>query len=883
MSINPSTLIVHGRVAMRTSKLAAARSRRHGLRVMTFEQLAVRLAGGFTQAIDADLLRAAIQTALPTVDMGELEAIKNLPGMVSAAVDTLRKAWHAGIELTDRAGQHPRLAAMARLEKAVLEHLPKSMLRPMDIVAAAMGRLAHAPAVLGTVEIAGLTELEPCWQALLVELVRHVPVQWNAGPRTVPGWLEGSAVNVVIEEAQKPEVNVVSCATAYHEAIEALRWARQLLAAGVKPADIAIAAASPSEYDDQFLALRADANLEIHFVHGVRTVTTREGQAAAALADIIVRGLSRTKLRRLAVLSGEAKAFRSLPDGWFKVLPSEAPLGTLSAWLQYLSRLQREDWPDGIDHTPTLRAAIELLDQGTAAVDGAGEAFLSGRALVIWRKAQKAGPATSIDMALAQLKHDDGLEACVSVAWMPASALAASPRPYVRLIGLNSSRWPRGIVEDRLIPDHIVPTGVIDPLSVNLADRRDFDTILKTSAKQLVLSRSRRDMEGRLLGRSPLLARYKTESYLQRHAVPVHAFSETDRLMARPAEFAKLPQAESAMGCWRNWRRSELTAHDGLVRGNHPLLLKILDRTQSASSLKRLLRNPLSFLWTYGFHWSAPDASTEPLIIEPSDFGDLVHRALDDALRELDGAGGVTRATDAEIAAAIERASNSVAVQWELESAVPPEIIWQQTKYDVRDTAFKALTFRDKQIEGACSYGEVPFGGLEPRHGAKLPWDASAPVVIPGSGFNIAGYIDRLDVSADVSRALVRDYKTGKPPRTAIRLNGGSELQRCLYGFAVKALLGEEIAISASLLYPRADVNLELDNPQGAMTEIAAYLKAARESLAAGTAVLGPDTGGNYDELAFALPANAGATYCKRKAVAMAERLADLAPLWSAE
>ena len=48
-------------------------------------------------------------------------------------------------------------------------------------------------------------------------------------------------------------------------------------------------------------------------------------------------------------------------------------------------------------------------------------------------------------------------------------------------------------------------------------------------------------------------------------------------------------------------------------------------------------------------------------------------------------------------------------------------------------------------------------------------------------------------------------------------------------------------------------------------------------------ALLGPDTGGAYDDLAFALPANAGATYCKRKIVAATERLGDAAQVWEAQ
>ncbi len=588
-----STLVVHGRLAMREGRLAAARDGRHGLQVMSFEQAAVRLAGGFARPIDDESLRAAIQAVLPMTPMGELESIKALPGMIDAAVDTLHKAWRAGIDLAARAADHPRLAAIARLEATVLDQLPPGMMRPVDIVAAATNRIGHAPAVLGPIEIVGLTELSPCWRPLLQALTTHIPVRWAAGPRTVPAWLEGTSVHVSPAPTEAPGIRAVSAATAYHEAIEAMRWVRSLLASGVVPSEIAVATASPADYDDHFLALRLDANIDLHFVHGVRTVTTREGQAAAALADIIVRGLSQSRLRRLAALCRDSGPFEALPEGWLRVLPTDAPLSTPSAWNRLLARLKPEDWPDGADHALALRAAVELLARGPDAAAEIAEAFLKSRALEIWRKALLAGPAASIDATLETLKQDDGLEACVSVAWMPASALAASPRRFVRLLGLNSSRWPRGIAEDRLIPDHIIPTPVLDPLPVNLADRRDFETILATTADTVVLSRSRRDSDGRLLGRSPLLAGRGDETYLRRNAVPVHAFSETDRLMARSQEFGAEPQAVSAQGCWRDWRRSEITAHDGLIRADHPLVLAILGRTQSASSLRRLLRNPL--------------------------------------------------------------------------------------------------------------------------------------------------------------------------------------------------------------------------------------------------------------------------------------------------
>jgi hypothetical protein len=256
---------------------------------------------------------------------------------------------------------------------------------------------------------------------------------------------------------------------------------------------------------------------------------------------------------------------------------------------------------------------------------------------------------------------------------------------------------------------------------------------------------------------------------------------------------------------------------------------------------------------------------------------------LDRALRDLEAAGGLASAATEAIEAAVGRAAQAVATDWESERPVPPAVIWGRTLDDARVLAGRALTYGDDALPGARAYGEVPFGGSEPKTNADVPWDVSLPVTIPDTGFNIAGYIDRLDISGDGKRALVRDYKTGRPPRGDIRLNGGRELQRCLYAFAVKALLGDDVAISASLLYPREPVDLQLDDPEAVLTEITGYLRAARTSLAGGAALPGPDTGGDYDDLAFALPANAGATYCKRKMPAATERLGEVAQVWEAE
>src|SRR3954464_4802979 len=178
------TVVPYGRLAMRGAKLAAARGQQQGVQVLSFEQLVTRLAGGFARPIDADTLKQVLREVLPATPLGELDPIKALPGMAGAAAETLSKAWRAGIDLDQRASGQDRIRSIALLERAVLERLPPSMKRPLDLVATAMKRLAHAPAVLGPVEIVGLTELPPCWRPLLLALAHHVPVLWNAGPRS---------------------------------------------------------------------------------------------------------------------------------------------------------------------------------------------------------------------------------------------------------------------------------------------------------------------------------------------------------------------------------------------------------------------------------------------------------------------------------------------------------------------------------------------------------------------------------------------------------------------------------------------------------------------------------------------------------------------------
>jgi hypothetical protein len=107
------------------ARVNAARAGAHGIQILTMGQMAARLAGGFLAPIDSESLRDAVREALPETDLGELESIKTLPGMVRAAVSTLDKVWRADIDLSS--SSNPRLKELAALEENDLRRLPPSM------------------------------------------------------------------------------------------------------------------------------------------------------------------------------------------------------------------------------------------------------------------------------------------------------------------------------------------------------------------------------------------------------------------------------------------------------------------------------------------------------------------------------------------------------------------------------------------------------------------------------------------------------------------------------------------------------------------------------------------------------------------------------------
>lgn len=592
-----STVVIEGPLAFRMRRLAAARAGAAGLQLTTLPQLAARLAGGFTRPAALHELEPTIQQALAAGGYAELEPMLALPGTPHALLTTLRKIWDADLDLQALAPEAPRLADLALIERRIHAALPAGALTPRALRDEAMQRLQFTGAALGPIELEGHVEVPPVWRSLLDALADSADLGWRAPGISNHSWFRGKLIKVEDSPAAQPEL--VSCANPHAEVVEALRWMRALLASGnARPEEIAITAASPQAWDDHFVVLARTAGLPLHFSHGVPALSTRDGQVCAALADILLNGISQDRVRRLlGYATGQEAMLKELPRGWAAGLPSEAGLFEVDHWRSALA-LAAASCAGEPDPAPYLLPVIELLGAGVASAQKAGEGLLGSVSQGLWAEALRRAPPEALEYSIQELRVPDGRDPGVCAVWCPASHLAGAPRRWVRVIGMTSRAWPRAQTEDPVLPDHILARRLLDPDPLSERDRRAFGVIIRGASGGSVLSHSRRDAQGKPLAPSPLLRPFGPARVLRRDRIPAHAFSEADRLAAQPQEATVMPAVAAATQCWTHWRRPMVTAHDGRIRPGHPMIRRALDQTQSATSLRLLLRDPLGFVCT---------------------------------------------------------------------------------------------------------------------------------------------------------------------------------------------------------------------------------------------------------------------------------------------
>jgi PD-(D/E)XK nuclease superfamily len=879
--VSRSTFIVDGPLALRSRRLAAAREGAIGRDILTLPLLAARLAGGFIMPLGTDALFPAIQAALAAGEFKDIASVAGLPGMPRAVLQSLDATWRSDIDLASLPKDISRLADLDLIEARIRQGLPTGRMLPRDLRDAAMGGATQAKALLGPVTLSGLVSVDPIWRPLVNELARFTDVVWDLPSQTDHAWFRGTVRPRAPFTAQ---VSAEVSADPKSEVIEALRWARELLSSGrAKAEEIAIAATSTQDWDDHVLAYASNAGLPVHFSHGVPALSRPEGQACAALADVLTNGLSQERVWRLIRRLPNRPFLNTLPDDWFAGIPRSAGLRTLDHWQKALSAARTHRVIGDLAERIML-PILELVAQGPVAGREVGRLLFSGASLAMWDEALRSAPPHAIALSLQSLKVTDGRDPASNVVWCPASHLAASPRPFTRLLGLTSRSWPRSENDDPLIPDHVLSRRTLRPVTTSERDRLNFEVIRAGTRSVLVLSRPERSARGNILSPSALWP--ANQLVRKRDRIPEHAFSEPDRLLARPQDAGQLQHVRQSQLCWRNWQRHAThTVHDGLVTANHPAITAALARTQSTTTLQRLLRDPLGFVWRYALGWRSVRLEPEPLQLDPFTFGELVHELISNAIATLEPTPGFARASEEEIADAIEKASTLVVSSWPLQRSVPPPILWRHTVREAARRTSKGLGSDDPTRADTRSWSEVPFG-QDKTDPNVWPWDATVTIPISEAGLVYGGRIDRIDIRASGDGAQITDYKSVKPPpkNQRIALGQGRELQRVLYAMAVRKLLPELRTIVARLIYLADDpatFELRGDELDRAITDATAYLVAAVEILRSGRIAPRWDKDGHYDDMRLALPADRE-SYLRSKTVEFRAANQSLSKLWNA-
>jgi len=877
MPLRLRTIVVDGPLALQMRRLEAARAGEVGLQIFTLAQLAAHIAGGFARPAASADLEVAVRNALIDGGFSEIGPLAELPGMVRAALRTLDRLWCAGIPTEGLGGATHRLTDLSLLDARVRRELRGAMVAP-DLVRAALARRPLFDRLMGEITLDHIHLVAPVWQPLLEALAESVPVRW-AGCSPPQDWSAGGELSAEI--VATPRAAIVSCAHPKMEIIESLRWARELVASGkAAPADIAITAASPETWDAGMLGLGLSAGLPIHFSHGIPALASVEGQSCAALADLLGQGFSYGRVRRLLGHSGgRCAALQHLPAAPLAGVFADAALATSDQWRRALAAASSRR-ADGFDILAALGPLLNLVERGLEAAAPAGEQYLPSGALTLWKTALRRAPAEALSFTLSSLRVPDGRDPGANIVWGPAAHIAGAPRPYMRLLGMTSGAWPRPRRDDPLLPDHIFAIDTERSPSRPECDRLIFAAIAQGASAEIVYSFARRTAQGGLQAPSPLLPPGLERRRLGRMRIPEHAYSEGDRLQARPASDLDNPRLAHSVRCARSRWTQQLTSWDGLVRADHPLITETLARVHSASSLRQLIRDPQGFMWRYALGWRTTIERAQTLSLDERAFGEVVHRLLQLMVVVLERGGGLASAAEHELDEALVQARDEVFSEWPAQHAAPPPMLWRHTLDKASGMALAALRLGRTTESGTRSWTEVGFGSATGPI-ATEPWNSEISVMVPGTRLSIQGRIDRLAITVGDKAARVTDYKTGRAPANAqqIVIAGGAELQRVLYSIAVRHHL-PEARILAELLYLAGDrpERHKLTDPEVSMAAIPELLILAYENLQQGRALPGPDARERWNEFRLARPASGEPA---TKDAAVAEALQNMRRIWS--
>lgn len=204
-------------------------------------------------------------------------------------------------------------------------------------------------------------------------------------------------------------------------------------------------------------------------------------------------------------------------------------------------------------------------------------------------------------------------------------------------------------------------------------------------------------------------------------------------------------------------------------------------REISASRLETWATCPYKYFLHYGLGLSALEEPERTMTLEPTDRGEIIHRALERFWRAESEAGRLPLAESAtaDAVARMEAIADATLDEFAARGVTGPQVLWRAARREI--VADLRETVRRSILEDA---GYVPrkfelsFGTMPAEPGGET----AGAVTLPGTrALGFRGRIDRVDVSADGTRGRVVDYKSGKKPPKPKKAANESEDQEPLF------------------------------------------------------------------------------------------------------
>ena len=548
----------------------------------------------------------------------------------------------------------------------------------------------------------------------------------------------------------------------------------------------------------------------------------------AAAASSVGQDESDEPRRPLWVLQKQLESARGLRAAWGKIRHAASAWPAAATWPDW-ARFLEERLAPLFGASRDWTAFLQILDQ----ISGLGEVNVRTGGDPLVPRGRLCG---AVAEGIRTLTSPAGRFLRSGVNLLSVSAARGLRFPLVLVPDLEEARFPARLRQDPLVLDEErarIGSGDRVPLRKLRMDeeRLLFDMAVRSAEKRLVLLTSRLDERSDreripsdffmraasvLAGRSVTLRDLNDEtihgyrSVSLENPAPNPGLPAVDRteirlrlirgtpggkqevlkaLAGAEPELLKRPLAYHRM----RWQ-ALLSAYDGLI-SDRTLLDYIRAEFGPAAGPYSSGRIEEYSTCPYRFYqrrimqlalWEEPEAAEA---LGPLERGNAMHRVLESFVKGLAGQGFVDKAYEHLLPVLLEIATRT------LEQARPagiPDLLWEIERDRLLSLLEKWLRY--EQARAGSGFvpvaAELPFGPLKQGESAS-----GLVVKAGGHRFELRGFIDRVDVSTEATRARVIDYKVGKlldSARKGTALLAGERVQLPVYRSALSGIDGFE-------------------------------------------------------------------------------------------